>query len=79
MFLIKEFCADPLYASNQGTPFLKAVGANNMEVVDWMVEQYGEEIVKKTDLNGVNALYYAVFRGNLIMVQKLINLGIDPT
>ena len=49
-----------------------------MEVVDWFVEQYGDQIVKKTDLNGVNALYCATFRGNLVMVNKLLDLGIDP-
>ena len=63
-FLIESFGADISYASNQGTPFLKAVGSNNMQVVDWMVEKNGPDFVNQTDLNGVNALYCAVFRGN---------------
>ena len=63
-YLVTELNADVQFASDQGTPFLKAVGSNNMDIVDWLIEKEGPSLAQKTDTNGVTALYYAVFRGN---------------
>ena len=76
-FLLNEFKADPNTEDDEGwTPFLSTCASGKLGVAKLLASSGAD--IKKTNKQGLNALFYACSKGHFDVASFLLNQGLSP-